>query len=138
MEGTEFEANTHTEPLFECWKDAITVTRIPANGRIEVSGQIESGGRSCMETVLETVGMDEESDTLVLIVADEQKQGARGCTMEEALVGYDATVRMKGDTPTRIRIRHWSELGTDGGHYQLDETLVFDGGPNRETKSVSC
>ncbi|WP_231186297.1 hypothetical protein [Haladaptatus sp. DYF46] len=126
------------EPLFDCWQDGITVARIPTKKRVAVAGQIESGGRSCMETALETVGIDEGSETLVVVVADRKEQGMSGCTMEEALVRYDATVTLKGDVPNRIRVRHRSEEAGDD-RYSLDETVVFEEGTSdRRTKSVPC
>ncbi|WP_423743456.1 hypothetical protein V5735_10400 (plasmid) [Haladaptatus sp. SPP-AMP-3] len=89
-----------------------------------------------METVLQTVGIDEDSDTLV-VVADRRQQGASSCTLEEALVRYDATVTLKDSVPNRVRVRHRSELGRGGSHDQFDETIVFETG-EREARTVSC
>ncbi|EFW90684.1 hypothetical protein ZOD2009_18360 [Haladaptatus paucihalophilus DX253] len=125
------------EPLFTCWQDGVTVSRIGAKNQIRIAGQIESGGRSCMETVLETVGIDEDTDTLLVVVADRQQQGASSCTLEEALVRYDATMTLKDAVPNRVRVRHRSELGRGGSHDQFDETVVFETGEG-ETRTVSC
>lgn len=76
-----------------------------AMDRVVVLGHLNSGSRSCKETLIESARYDDGSETLTVVILD-RYDGSNTCTLEKAIVPYEATITFDDAFPERVVVKH--------------------------------
>ncbi|WP_227354317.1 hypothetical protein [Haladaptatus salinisoli] len=127
--------NITQTPVFDCFENSAIIKFYRKENKIVVNGQLESGGRSCTRTILDSATFLENTCVLKIIVADEST-GGNSCTLEEGIVPYRVSIVLKPDSLQKVNIIHKNKRGNV--HFDRTADITSTEGEKVVTKKIKC
>jgi hypothetical protein len=127
--------NITEDSVFNCLENSVIIEFYRDENKIIVNGQIESGGRSCTKTILESPTFSKENGMLKIVVAD-KSTGGSSCTAEEGTVPYRASVVLKQDALQKVNILYKEKQGNV--HFNRTVNMTATNGEKVVTKKIKC
>ncbi|WP_227355918.1 hypothetical protein [Haladaptatus salinisoli] len=127
--------NITEDSVFNCLENSAIIEFHRDENKIIVNGQIESGGRSCTKTVLESPTFSKENGMLKIVVAD-KSTGGSSCSAEEGAVPYRASVVLKQDSLQKVNIIHKDKQGNV--HFDRTVNMTATDSEKVVTKKIKC